>query len=102
MGELCWYFLPDGSTEVLTTVDQINAFIACDKGTPRSLCRPLKHRRERLKAIEAHIRSRDLKARKAVTMAQPAGGHEDESKLQLVAWMDVTDPEEHGNQLGRH
>ena len=38
LGELCWYFLPDGSTEVLTTVDQINAFIACDKGTPRSLC----------------------------------------------------------------
>ena len=89
LGELRWYFLPDGSTEVLTTVDQINEFIACDKYTPRSLCRPLKHRRERLKEIEAHIRSRDLKARKAVTMAQVVGGQGDESKLQLVAWMDI-------------
>lgn len=95
LGELRWYFLPDGSTEVLTTVDQINAFIACDKDTPRSLCRPLKHRRERLKEIEANIRSRDLKACKAVTMAQVAGGQGNESKLQLVAWMDIA-PEEHG------
>jgi len=63
------------------------------KDTPRSFGRPLKCRRERLKAIEAHIRSRDLKACKAVTMAQVAGGQGIESKLQLVAWMDVSDSE---------
>ena len=89
LGELRWYFLPDGSTEVLATVDQINRHIAAERDTPRSLSRPLKYRRERLKAIEAHIRSRDLKARKSVTMAQVAGSQADANKLQLIAWMDV-------------
>ena len=46
------------------------------------------------KAIEAHIRTRDLKARKSVSMAQVAGGQEAESGLKLVAWMDVAPPEE--------
>ena len=67
--ELRWYFFLDGSTEVLTTVDEINQYIASEKDTPRSMSRPLRDRRDRLKAIEAHIRSRDLKARKSVTMA---------------------------------
>lgn len=43
--------------------------------------------------IEAHIRSRELKARKAVTMAQVAGGQGEEDRLKLVAWMDVADLE---------
>jgi len=43
------------------------------------------------KALEAHIRSRDLKARKSVTMAQVAGGQEASDGLKLVAWMDVRD-----------
>jgi hypothetical protein len=43
-----------------------------------------------LKAIEAHIRTRDLKARKSVTMAQVAGGQEASNGLKLVAWMDVS------------
>ncbi|GAF88602.1 unnamed protein product, partial [marine sediment metagenome] len=30
LGELRWYFLPDGSTEVLTTIDQINQHIAAE------------------------------------------------------------------------
>jgi len=47
-----------------------------------------------LKAIEAHIRTRDLKARKSVTMAQVAGGQEASDGLKLVAWMDVAPPEE--------
>ena len=97
LGELRWYFLPDGSTEILTTVDQINNHIASEKDTPRPLPRPLKYRRERLKVIESHIRSRDLKARKAVTMAQVAGEQGDENRLKLVAWMDVADPEGMGN-----
>lgn len=94
MGELRWYFLPEGSTEVLTTVDQINNEIASEKDTPRSLNRPLKDRRERLKAIEAYIRSRDLKARKSITMSQVVGTQGDENRLKLVAWMDVVDPAE--------
>lgn len=93
LGELRWYFLPDGSTGVLTTLDQVNTFIACDKDTPRAPGRPLKYRRERLKAIEAHIRSRELKARKSITMAQVAGEQGDENRLKLVAWMDVAAPE---------
>jgi len=48
---------------------------------------------ERLKAIEAHIRTRDLKARKSVTMAQVAGGQEAGDGLKLVAWMDVAPTE---------
>jgi len=89
LGELRWYFLPDGSTEVLTTIDQINRHIDAERNTLRSLSRPLKYRRDRLKTIEAHIRSRDLKARKSVTMAQVAGSQVDANKLQLIAWMDV-------------
>ena len=41
------------------------------------------------KALEAHIRRRDLKARKSVTMAQIADGQEANDGLKLVAWMDV-------------
>lgn len=74
LGELRWYFLTDGSDKVLTTLDEIDRHIASEPATPRSFPRPLKFRRERLKAIEAHIRTRDLKARKSVTMAQVAGG----------------------------
>lgn len=69
-GELPWYFLPDGSNKVLTTVDEINRHIASEPATPRPFFRPLKIKRNRLKAIEAHIRSCDLKARKSITMAQ--------------------------------
>jgi len=43
------------------------------------------------KALEAHIRRRDLKARKSVTMAQVAGGQEAGDGLKLVAWKDVRD-----------
>jgi len=99
LGELRWYFLLDGSTEVLNSVDRINRYIACERGTPRPLSRPLKYRRERLKVIESHSRSRDLKARKAVTMAQVAGDQGDENRLKLVAWMDVVDPQELGSGL---
>jgi hypothetical protein len=47
-----------------------------------------------LKAIEAHIRSRDLKARKSVIMAHVSGGQEAGDGLKLVAWMDVRDSDE--------
>jgi len=99
LGELRWYFLADGSNEVFTTVDEIEKYIASEPDTPRSLSRPLKYRREGLQAIEAYIRSRNLKARKAVTMAQVAGNQGDENRLKLVAWMDVVDPEEFGSGL---
>jgi len=95
LGELRWYFLPDGSTEVMTAVDQINSILACNKDTPRQPCRMLSYRRDRLSVIEAYIRSRELKTRKSVTMAQVAGGQQDEDRLKLVAWMDVSDK---GNQ----
>jgi superfamily II DNA or RNA helicase len=94
LGELRWYFLPDGSDKVLTTLDEINHHIASEPATPRLFPRPLKFRRDRLKAIEAHIRTRDLKARKSITMAQVAGGQEASDGLKLVAWMDVAPPEE--------
>jgi len=45
------------------------------------------------KALEAHIRTRDLKARKSVTMAQVAGRHEAGDGLKL-AWMEVRDLDE--------
>lgn len=91
LGELRWYFLPDGSTEVMTTVDQINNILACNKDTPRHPGRMLSYRRDRLSIIEAYIRSRELKVRKSVTMAQVAGGQQGEDRLKLVAWMDVSD-----------
>jgi len=50
--------------------------------------------RERLKAIETHLRKQDLKARKSVTMAQVAGGQEAGDGLKLVAWMDAIPQEE--------
>ncbi len=94
LGELRWYFLPDGSDKVLTTLDEINQHIASDPDTPRPFPRPLKFRRERLKTIEAHIRKQDLKARKSVTMAQVAGGQEGSNGLKMVAWMDMVPSEE--------
>jgi len=94
LGELRWYFLPDGSDKVRTTLDEIDRHIASEPATPRPFPRPLKFRRERLKAIEAHIRTRDLKARKSVTMAQVASGQEASDGLKLVAWMDVRDSDE--------
>jgi len=99
LGELRWYFLPDGSTEILTTIGEINRYIAAEHDTPRSLSRPLKYRRDRLKAIEAHIRSRDLKARKSFTMAQVAGSQDEENRLKLVAWMDVVGSGELGSGM---
>jgi hypothetical protein len=99
LGELRWYFLPDGSTQILTTIDEINRHIASERDTPRPLSCPLKYRRDRLKAIEAHIRSHDLKARKSITMAQVAGNQGDENRLKLVAWMDVVAPEESGSAV---
>ena len=99
LGELRWHFLPDGSTQILTTIDEINRHIASERDTPRPLSRPLKYRRDRLKAIEAHIRSHDLKARKSITMAQVAGNQGDENRLKLVAWMDVVAPEESGSAV---
>ncbi|MFN2437276.1 MAG: helix-turn-helix domain-containing protein [Desulfotignum sp.] len=69
LGELRWYFLPHGSTEIMTAVDQINTILACNKDTPRHPCRMLSYRRDRLSVIEAYIRSRELKTRKSVTMA---------------------------------
>jgi len=55
----------------------------------RSAAGGFREARERLKAIEVHIRTRDLKARKSVAMAQVAGGQEASDGLKLVAWMDV-------------
>ncbi len=94
LGELRWYFLPDGSDKVLTTLDEIDRHIASDPATPWSFPRPLKFRRERLKTIEAHIRKQELKARKSVTMAQVAGGQEAGDGLKMVAWMDVRESDE--------
>ena len=99
LGELRWYFLPDGSDKTLTTLEEINRHIAAEPETPRPLPRSLKYRRERLKAIEAHIRSRDLKARKSITMAQVAGSQDEENRLKLVAWMDVVDSDKHTSGL---
>jgi hypothetical protein len=76
-----------GSDKILTTLDEINHHIASEPATPRPFSRPLKFRQDRLKPIEAHIRTRDLKARKSVTMAQVAGGQEAGDDLKMVAWM---------------
>ena len=69
------------------------ALLVCSFGCP------LKDRRDRLNAIEAYMRSRDLKVRKSVTMAQVAGTQGDEIRLKLVAWMGVVDPEEIGRGI---
>jgi hypothetical protein len=56
--------------------------------------RTLSFRRDRLKAIKTHIRTRDLKASKSVTMAQVAGGQVAGDGLKMVAWMDVINTDE--------
>jgi len=90
IGELRWYFLPDDGAKVITSVEEINKHIASDERTQRQPGRPLKNRRDLLMQIEAYIRSHELKVRKAVTMAQIAGGQDEKNKMQLVAWMDVS------------
>jgi len=90
LGEFRWYFLPDGSENVITPLDEINAHIASDMGTSSQNGRPLTERRSRLKVIENYIRTHELKLRKGTTMVQVAGGTGETNRLQLVAWMDVT------------
>lgn len=89
LGELRWYFLPDGSEEVLTSVDEIDQYIHSNPQTPRSDGRPLAERSERLKQIERYIKTNELKKRKATTMAQVAGNAGEANRMQLVAWMDI-------------
>ena len=88
-GELRWYFLPEGSTQVLTTIEEIDRFIACEPAEAGVEPRPLPERYERLKIIDQFIKSNELKRRKATTMAQVAGGVNESNKLQLVGWMEL-------------
>jgi len=89
LGELHWYFLPDGGTDILTSVEAIDAYIASTTETVRETGRPLAVRRKDLKKIERYIKTRELKTRKNTTMAQVVGGRDNRNRLQLVAWMDV-------------
>lgn len=90
LGELRWYFVPDGSTTVMSSLEEIDHHIASARDTARKDGRPVQDRRDRLKLIENHIKTHELKARKATTMAHVAGGKDDLNRLQLVAWMDVS------------
>jgi len=98
LGELRWYFLPDKSQTVLTAVREIDTYVAATRQSAIHTDINPKERRERLKFIEKHIRTHDLKKRKAVTMAQVAGSGESD-RLQLVAWMDVAGLGEPGSGL---
>lgn len=89
LGELRWYFLPEGSTQVLTTIEEIDRLIACDPAAQRNEPSPLPERYERLKLIDRYIKTNELKRRKATTMAQVAGDINDTNRLQLVGWMEL-------------
>jgi len=88
-GELRWYFLPDMSENVFTSIEEIDRHIQSIPNTPRADEHPLVERYKRLDIIENHIKINELKKRKATTMAQVAGDIEDDNHLQLVAWMEV-------------
>ncbi len=90
LGEFRWYFLPDGTDNVITSLEEIDIHVASDVETPRENGRPLTERRSRLKVIEDYIRTHELKVRKTTTMAQVAGGTGETNRLQLVAWIDIT------------
>jgi hypothetical protein len=89
LGEFRWYFLPDGSKDIITSVEQINHFISANQNTKRINGRPIEERSDRLKLIERYIKNRELRVRKAATMAQVVGGKDAANRLKLVAWMDV-------------
>lgn len=89
LGELKWYFLPDGTTNIVTSLEEIDRFIVSEKTTPWRSGRPIQERRERLQLIEQHIKTHELRIRKATTMAQIAGDKDVTNRLQLVTWMDI-------------
>jgi len=89
LGELKWYFLPDGTTNIVTSLEEIDKFIVSEKTTPWKSGRPIQERRERLQLIEQHIKTHELRIRKATTMAQVAGDKDVTNRLQLVTWMDI-------------
>ena len=100
LGELRWYFLPDNGQNVLTSVREIDGYVATTHQVATNTLISPKDRRDRLKLIEKHIKTKDLKKRKAVTMAQVAGSGESD-RLQLVAWMDVSSLEEPGSFVSK-
>lgn len=89
LGELKWYFLPDGATNVITNLEEIDKFIVSEKSTPWRSGRSIQERRVRLQLIEQHIKTHELRTRKATTMAQVAGDKDVTNRLQLVTWMDI-------------
>lgn len=89
LGELRWYFLPEGSTQVLTTIEEIDRLIACEPDAPRIEPLSLKERYARLEIIEKYIMTNELKRRKATTMAQVAGDVNEVNRLKMVAWMEL-------------
>jgi len=90
LGELKWYFLPDHATVPITSLEEIDKFIVSEKNTPWKSGHPIQERRERLKLIEQHIKTQELRIRKTTTMAQVAGDKDVTNRLQLVAWMDIS------------
>lgn len=87
LGELKWYFIPEGSDKILTSIEQIDKHIACEPETARAKSRPLKDCSADLKKIEDYIQSHEFKKRKGMTMAQVAT--DNSNSMRLVAWMDV-------------
>lgn len=100
LGELRWYFLPDNGQNVLTSVREIDGYVATNRQAVTNTFISPPNRRDRLKLIEKHIKTHDLKKRKAVTMAQVAVSGEPD-RLQLVAWMDVSGLEKHGSFVSK-
>jgi superfamily II DNA/RNA helicase len=91
LGELKWYFLPDGSDTVLSSIEQIDKIIASKPDTPRSYNRDSNYVNQRLALIERYVQTSELKSRRSVTMAQMKEAEKDNTGLRLIAWMDIND-----------
>ncbi len=89
LGELKWYFLPDDSDIVLSSMDQIDQIIASEPDTPKSYSRDSEFIKSRLALIERYVQRSELKSRRSVTMAQLTEAEKDNSGMRLIAWMDV-------------
>ncbi len=89
LGELKWYFLPDGSETILSSIEQIDKLIASKPDTPRAYSRDSNYLRARLSVIERFVQTSELKSRRSVTMAQLKDADQDNTGLHLIAWMDI-------------
>lgn len=93
LGELKWYFLPDASDTIISSMELIDKIIVSQPETPRSYGRNCDYIRERLLLIERHVKAIELKSRRSVTMSQMGDTAKDDSGLRLIAWMDVNKDE---------